>query len=204
MAMEIPADAVAATETKQHDHVLQLLHQHHHHLNFESSTSNTTSSVRPPLATATAVYYSTIKHHLAEAELHQQQSLVHLTTATSILQAAQSQHDMAKSVYDESVAKVENLKLRYRQQIMEEQLQQPCRWNVMYRKLIEWKESHDGDTTVPCDTKCSSSEIIKLNRWVVIQRTSYKYFMNGDTKHIKDYRVDALNKVSVVVHSSVV
>ena len=62
-------------------------------------------------------------------------------------------------------------------------------------KLVEWKEAHNGDTTVPCDAK-SSEEIKKMNRWVINQRTAYKYFMNGDKKHIKDHRIDALNKVS--------
>ena len=65
----------------------------------------------------------------------------------------------------------------------------------MYYRLVEWKEEHDGDTTVPCDGK-STEEIRKLNRWVINQRSAYKYFMNGDKKHIKDHRIDALNKVS--------
>lgn len=163
-----------------------------------TTTTTTTHRLLDDAAATVAIDYSTIKHLIAEAELHQQQSLVHLATATSILQAAQSQYSMAKSVHDESIAKVEQLKLQYRQQIMEEQLLQPCRWNVMYRKLIEWKESHDGDTTVPCDSKCSNSDIIKLNRWVVNQRTAYKYYIHGDKKHFKEYRVDALNKVSFI------
>ena len=42
----------------------------------------------------------------------------------------------------------------------------------------------------------SDEDAKKLNRWVINQRTAYKYFVNGDKKHIKEYRVDALNKAS--------
>jgi len=64
----------------------------------------------------------------------------------------------------------------------------------MYYKLLQWKENHDGDVLVGVD-KDSDEDTKKLSRWVINQRSAYKYFMNGDTKHIKDHRIDALNKV---------
>jgi len=155
-------------------HLVQEAHQHHHPETLD---------------------YGTVKHLLSEAELQQQQQQLNLASTESTLLAAQSQHDAAKAVYDESALKVERLKSQFRDQIMDEGLRQSCRWNDMYYKLVEWKEGHNGDTTVPCDPK-SSEDVKKLNRWVINQRTGYKYFMNGDKKHIKDHRIDALNKVS--------
>ena len=64
----------------------------------------------------------------------------------------------------------------------------------MYGKLVVWKSRTGGDTTVPCGEN-DGEDVRKLNRWVVNQRTAYKYFRNGDRKHIKDHRIDALNKV---------
>ena len=66
----------------------------------------------------------------------------------------------------------------------------------MYYKLITWKENNNGDVLVPVD-KDSDEDTKKLSRWVINQRSAYKYFQNGDTKHIKDHRIDALNKVSL-------
>ena len=77
---------------------------------------------------------------------------------------------------------------------MEEGLRESNRWNDMYKKLLVWKENNDGDVLVAVD-KDSDEDTKKLSRWVINQRSSYKYFMNGDTKHIKDHRIDALNKV---------
>ena len=77
---------------------------------------------------------------------------------------------------------------------MEDGLKESNRWNEMYYKLLQWKENHDGDVLVGVD-KDSDEDTKKLSRWVINQRSAYKYFMNGDTKHIKDHRIDALNKV---------
>lgn len=77
---------------------------------------------------------------------------------------------------------------------MEEGLRESNRWNDMYHKLLAWKENNNGDVLVAVD-KDSDEDTKKLSRWVINQRSSYKYFMNGDTKHIKDHRIDALNKV---------
>eukprot|EP00584_Thalassiosira_punctigera_P022594 CAMPEP_0172571052 /NCGR_PEP_ID=MMETSP1067-20121228/129878_1 /TAXON_ID=265564 ORGANISM="Thalassiosira punctigera, Strain Tpunct2005C2" /NCGR_SAMPLE_ID=MMETSP1067 /ASSEMBLY_ACC=CAM_ASM_000444 /LENGTH=495 /DNA_ID=CAMNT_0013363285 /DNA_START=27 /DNA_END=1514 /DNA_ORIENTATION=+ len=141
--------------------------------------------------------YTTVKHLLSEAEMNQQQQQINLAATESALLAAQSQHAAAKLAYDESSMKVERLKSQFREQIMEEGLRQSCRWNDMYFTLVAWKKEHDGDTTVPCDPK-SSEEVKKLNRWVINQRTAYKYFMNGDKKHIKEHRIDALNKIGFI------
>lgn len=66
----------------------------------------------------------------------------------------------------------------------------------MYKKLLLYKEEHNGDTCV-LTTKDSSAEIKKLAKWVQNQRVQYKYYMNGDTRcFVKEHRIDALNRVS--------
>jgi hypothetical protein len=145
----------------------------------------------------TTTDYGAVKHLLSEAEMQQQQAQLHLANAESSLADAHAQHANAKAAYDESVHKVEELKVQFREQIMEEGLRQTCRWNDTYRKLVEWKEAHGGDTTVPCDAK-SNEDVKRLNRWVINQRSAYKYWLNGDRKHIKDHRIDALNKVRIL------
>lgn len=138
-----------------------------------------------------------VKCLVSEAELHQQHCHAHLKASEAALVAAQSQHAGAKAAHDESVARAATLKAQYRNQIMEEGLKQTSRWNDMYYKLLAWKEDHDGDLTVPCEAD-SDEETKKLSRWVINQRSAYKYFMNGDTKHIKDHRIDALNEIGFV------
>ena len=76
---------------------------------------------------------------------------------------------------------------------VEADLQRNCAWNKMYKQLIEYKEKN-GDVLV-LTSKDSSTEIKKLAKWVQNQRVHYKYHMNGDTKHIKAHRIDALNQV---------
>ena len=66
-----------------------------------------------------------------------------------------------------------------------------------YHKLRQWKEDNNGDTLVPT-SKGSSEDVKKLAKWVQNQRVFYKYFMNGDTKHIKQHRVDALSQIGFV------
>ena len=66
-----------------------------------------------------------------------------------------------------------------------------------YHRLVQWKEDHNGDTLVQT-TKDSSDDVKKLAKWVQNQRVFYKYFMNGDTKHIKQHRITALNNIGFV------
>ena len=105
---------------------------------------------------------------------------------------------IATATHDALVIKLTNLKTQFREQIMKDGLGESNRWNEMYYKLIEWKENNNGDVLVPVD-KESDEDTKKLSRWVINQRSAYKYFMNGDTKHIKDHRIDALNKVGGLV-----
>ncbi len=67
----------------------------------------------------------------------------------------------------------------------------------MYRRLIEYRAEH-GEVLV-VGGKDSTSDIKKLSKWVQNQRVHYKYYMNGDTKHIKKHRIDALKKVLVAI-----
>ncbi|KAL9181865.1 hypothetical protein ACHAXT_012208 [Thalassiosira profunda] len=137
------------------------------------------------------------KHQIHDAEAEQQAAENHLADAERVLRAAAEARDAAKKAYDATATKVARVKARFKDQIMDENLRQTCRWNDMYYKLIEWKETHDGDTIVPVNAQ-SSEETKRLNRWVINQRSAYKYFMNGDRKHIKDHRIDALNRIGFV------
>ena len=76
---------------------------------------------------------------------------------------------------------------------VEADLQRNCAWNRMYKQLIEYRDTY-GDVLV-LTNKESTAEIKKLGKWVQNQRVHYKYHMNGDTKHIKAHRIDALNQV---------
>lgn len=71
----------------------------------------------------------------------------------------------------------------------------------MYQHLLDYKQAH-GDVLV-LTSKDSSPDVKKLSKWVQNQRVHYKYHMNGDTKHIKKHRIDALNKVRCLYVSSV-
>ncbi|KAL7493010.1 hypothetical protein ACHAWT_003534 [Skeletonema menzelii] len=113
------------------------------------------------------------------------------------IEEAYERNRIAKATHDGLVIKLSNLKAQFREQIMEDGLKESNRWNEMYYKLLQWKESNDGDVLVPVD-KDSDEDTKKLSRWVINQRSAYKYFMNGDTKHIKDHRIDALNKIGFV------
>jgi len=113
------------------------------------------------------------------------------------IEEAYERNRIARANHDGLVIKLANLKAQFKEQIMEDGLKESNRWNEMYYKLLQWKESHDGDVLVPVD-KDSDEDAKKLSRWVINQRSAYKYFMNGDTKHIKDHRIDALNKIGFV------
>lgn len=66
----------------------------------------------------------------------------------------------------------------------------------MYRRLLQYRERH-GDTLV-LTNKESSTDAKKLGKWAQNQRVHYKYFCNGDRKHIKEHRIEALNQVGFV------
>mmetsp|Transcript_10430 Transcript_10430/g.17712 ORF Transcript_10430/g.17712 Transcript_10430/m.17712 type:complete len:350 (-) Transcript_10430:1117-2166(-) len=102
------------------------------------------------------------------------------------LEAAQSRYNDAKSRYDDAM-----------QRFLEADLLRVCRWNQMYHKFVQWKEDHNGDTIVQT-TKNSSDDVKKLAKWVQNQRVFYKYYINGDTKHIKQHRITALDNLGFV------
>ena len=143
-----------------------------------------------------AADYGLVKHLLAEAEMEQKQAALHVQAAQNAVTAAQEKLEIANNNHAIALAKVDQLKSQFQTEIMDENLRQPCRWNDMYNKLILWKETH-GDTCVYYDAKKDDEETKRLNRWVITQRSAYKYWNNGDKKHIKDHRIDALNKVSL-------
>ena len=67
----------------------------------------------------------------------------------------------------------------------------------MYRKLLQYKA--ENDEILVLTTKDSPTDVKKLAKWVQNQRVHYKYFMNGDKKHIKEHRIEALNRVCLNV-----
>lgn len=74
----------------------------------------------------------------------------------------------------------------------------------MYRKLVDFKNLH-GHCNVSQDrslrtrdTHDNDNDRKALGRWVGNQRVFYKYYLNGDTKHIKPHRINALNKIGFV------
>ena len=114
--------------------------------------------------------------------------------------------EQAKKEYEEAQLGVEHA--RHQLKLAEERLEQArdayfgtdlkrdCSWNKMYKQLVAYKAEHDGDVLVPT-TKDSPAEVKKLAKWVQNQRVHYKYYMNGDKKHIKEHRIAALNQVSI-------
>ena len=128
----------------------------------------------------------------AEHEVHIAKDALKATEKA--IEEAHERNRIAKATHDALINKLKNVKAQFREQIMEEGLRESNRWNDMYKKLLVWKENNNGDVLVAVD-KDSDEDTKKLSRWVINQRSSYKYFMNGDTKHIKDHRIDALNKV---------
>ena len=164
--------------------------------------NNYNDRARPSLTSFPSPPRSTLIHTIQEIKALVTRSEHEVSIAKDALKAtergieeAYERNRIAKATHDGLVVKLSNLKAQFREQIMEDGLKESNRWNEMYFKLLQWKESHDGDVLVPVD-KDSTDDTKKLSRWVINQRSAYKYFMNGDTKHIKDHRIDALNKVS--------
>ncbi|KAL3806480.1 hypothetical protein ACHAXA_007003, partial [Cyclostephanos tholiformis] len=114
--------------------------------------------------------------------------------------------ELAKKELDAAEAGVTNARqylreaeerlIRARDQFVEADLRRNSSWNSMYRRLLEYKRTH-GDVLV-LTSKDSPHDVRKLSKWVQNQRVHYKYYTNGDTKHIKKHRIDALNKIGFV------
>jgi len=124
----------------------------------------------------------------------------------------------AQEVHDEALSedKISDVKLVQAQQAFNVfDLKIPGQWNSMYNKLVAYKEKY-GHCNVSQD-KCFGKEkktahrrgkpadydnedpgFQALARWVGNQRVFYKYFQNGDTKHIKAHRIIALESLGFV------
>merc|ERR1711971_260189 len=105
---------------------------------------------------------------------------------------AEAALENAQRQLEEAVERHARAKIHF----VEADLQRNCSWNNMYKRLTEYKVEN-GDTLV-LTTKDSSADIKKLAKWVQNQRVHYKYHMNGDKKHIKAHRIDALNAIGFV------
>ena len=91
---------------------------------------------------------------------------------------------------------------RAKEAFVESDLQRDCSWNRMYQCLLQYRERH-SDTLV-LTNKESLTEVKKLGKWAQNQRVHYKYFCNGDRKHIKEHQIEALYQVSVCVRAMMI
>ena len=91
---------------------------------------------------------------------------------------------------------------RAKEAFVESDLRRDCSWNRMYQCLLQYRERH-SDTLV-LTNKESLTEVKKLGKWAQNQRVHYKYFCNGDRKHIKEHQIEALYQVSVCVRAMMI
>lgn len=118
------------------------------------------------------------------------------------LEAAEANVEYAQR----QLVKATERQARAQEQYIDADLQRNSSWNTMYAQLVEYKRTHDGDVLVLTSSSSSSSTSPeskkKLSKWVQNQRVHYKYYMAGDTKHIKKHRIDALNKIGFIWNTS--
>lgn len=116
------------------------------------------------------------------------------------LQQAQMEYDIALLEHKNATKALDDANER----VSDIDLLMPGQWNTMYRKLVEYKNVH-GHCNVSQDRSLrkrdmhdDDNERKALGRWVGNQRVFYKYYLHGDTKHIKPHRIAALNKIGFV------
>jgi len=174
-------------------------------------TQNDMSTKHPRYEAAQAAFKSAVeKKHSTAARLEVARAAVE----TSLLENQQSSQDTYDQVLSEDQESAIQLSLA-QQEFIEVDLQVPGQWNLMYGKLVTYKEKY-GHCKVSQD-RCFGKEkktsqkrrksddfndadpdLQILARWVGNQRVFYKYFQNGDTKHIKAHRIDALKSLGFV------
>lgn len=146
------------------------------------------------------------------------QTVLRLEVAKLALDESSVAYHQARDIYHQALNedRESDLKLSLAQEKFQAlDLQVPGQWNSMYYKLVAYKEKY-GHCKVSQD-RCFGKEkktnqkrrksddfndadpdLQSLARWVGNQRVFYKYFQNGDTKHIKAHRIDALKKLGFV------
>jgi hypothetical protein len=131
-----------------------------------------------------------------------------LATAQSRLKAAEEIRHQQQDLIDELTFELEeamgNLKdaeeqiQLSRNDMLLCELAKPSQWNNMYRKLVQYQQQH-GHCNVPYSPKDGTDPDLKaLGRFVGNQRVFYKYYQNGNTKHLKPHRIDALERIGFV------
>lgn len=100
--------------------------------------------------------------------------------------------EAAKKICDDHLHKLDTATMNS----MEADLSDPCQWNDMYHVLEDYKSIH-GHCLVP-HRNANDRNLARLGRWVANQRVFYKYFNDGDKRHIKRHRIAALNKLDFV------
>ncbi len=83
------------------------------------------------------------------------------------------------------LVKAKERQARAQEQYIDADLASNSSWNTMLVNYYNINVStHDGDVLV-LTTSNSTPEIKNLCKWAQNQRVHYKYYMTGDTKHIK-------------------
>lgn len=116
------------------------------------------------------------------------------------LQQAQMEYEIAFVDNENSVKAFDEANDRFKNF----NLHKTGQWNTMYSKLVNFKNMH-GHCNVSQDRSLRTrdrhdddDDRKALGRWVGNQRVFYKYYLNGDTEHIKPHRIAALNKIGFV------
>ena len=136
-------------------------------------------------------------HHLLsrkqETEKILEQKLEKLKQAQEEYEQAVAENSHASKSLIDANSKLANIDLKM-----------PGQWNTMYHKLVAFKHEH-GHCNVAQDRSLRSRDMRDedndrkaLGRWVGNQRVFYKYYLNGDTRHIKPHRIAALNEIGFV------
>jgi hypothetical protein len=150
---------------------------------------NDASSLRAVMVEGQQVDAETAKQNSTEAE-----------ESLERVQSTKIEHEVHLKELERQVAecraqisKCEGQMFHHKERCLKRQLQMPCKWNTMFELLLEYKQNQ-GDTLVPHAYKDNRA----LGRFVGNQRVFYKYYQNGDTKHIKAHRIDVLNRIGFV------
>jgi len=163
--------------------------------------------------------YEAAQAAFKSAEEAKQNTAARLELARAAVEASSVENQQSsQDTYDQALSEDQELAIQLslaQQEFIELDLQVPGQWNLMYGKLVTYKEKYghckvSQDRCFGKETKTSQKrrksddfndadpDLQILARWVGNQRVFYKYFQNGDTKHIKAHRIDALKSLGFV------
>jgi len=165
-----------------------------------------------PISSTNPQYRAALKS-VEAADMKKEQTGRHLEEAKLRLKQAQEVYDFALKENSKAITAI----VKADRELKELDLLLPGQWNSMYNKLVQYKNkyghcevSQDGCFGKVLKTNQKRKKPVieeddrdhpdfqKLARWVGNQRVFYKYFQNGDTKHIKKHRIEALNRLGFI------